>query len=60
MNIIYKYGNTTECSKKQTFLKHTGRVIRKEQIAANNNNTTYCTEHTNSYKTVNKIVNINK
>ena len=36
------------------------RVIIKWQIAANNNDTTYCTEHTCSYVTINKITNSSK
>ena len=41
-------------------IKDISPVIRRYQIAANNNHTTYCTEHTYSYITVNKITDSNK
>ena len=48
------YKKTKQENKYKENIKNMCRVIRKK-VAANNNDTTYCTEHTYSYLTVNQL-----
>jgi hypothetical protein len=41
-------------------IQTTSSLYIKYQIAKNNIDTTYCTEHTNNYIKVNKVTNRNK